>query len=175
MKPIYISLYVNMLLETVVIFVYCGVGINRYQSNMESEMILNIRTKEDYEIYIESLERYILSFESSNYYGFPESKFKDALNNPVVFVSNATDGAEYGIVAGQFYSYKTILFVNNKLKKQSKDLPIWHTSLDDLRYFKSQVSSKDFRFINDIDNLPESVIYRKEGEKATVTLDPVTG
>ena len=27
-----------MLLETVVIFVYCGVGISRYQSNMESEM-----------------------------------------------------------------------------------------------------------------------------------------
>ena len=157
-------------------FVYCAVGISRYKPNMESKMILNIRTKEDYEIYIESLKRYILSFKSSNYYGFPKSKFKDALNNPVVFVSNATDGAEYGIVAGQFYSYKTILFVNNKLKKQSKDLPIWHTSLDDLRYFKSQVSSKDFRFINDIDNLPESVIYRKKDTESVIIEDPeITG
>jgi hypothetical protein len=34
-----------MLLETVVIFVYCGVGINRYQSNMENEMKTIIHRK----------------------------------------------------------------------------------------------------------------------------------
>ena len=125
-------------------------------------MILNIRTKEDYELYILSLERYILSFKNSNYYSFPERQFKDALNNLIVFVSDATDGAEYGIIAGQFYPYNTILSVNNRLKKQSKELPIWHKSLNDLRYFNSEVSSRDFRFINDIDHLPESTIYRNK-------------
>ena len=104
------------------------------------------------------LDNFILEFENSQYYGFDESKFKDAIRNPVVFVSDSGDGADYGITAGEFYSYNTILFVNNKLKKQSKELPIWHSSLVGLIYFKSQVSGKDFRFINDIDNLPESIL-----------------
>jgi len=121
-------------------------------------MILNIRTKDEYETYLSQLDKFILEFENSQYYGFDKSKFKDALNNPVVFVSNSCDGAEYGIIGGEFYSYNTIKLVNNKLKKQSKELPIWHSSLGDLRWFKSQVASKDFRFINDIDNLPESIL-----------------
>mgnify|MGYP003130803072 CR=1 FL=1 len=120
-------------------------------------MILNIKSKNEYEIYLSQLDNFILEFENSQYYGFDESKFKDAFNKPIVFISDSGDGAEYGIIAGEFYSYNTIKFVNNKLKKQSKELPIWHSSLGDLRHFKSQVASKDFRFINDIDNLPDAI------------------
>lgn len=136
---------------------YVIYGAELTVQNMELKMILNIKSKNEYETYLNKLDNFILEFENSQYYGFDESKFKDAIRNPVVFVSDSGDGAEYGIIAGEFYSYNTIKFVNNKLKKQLKDLPIWHSSLGDLRYFKSQVASKDFRFINGIDNLPESI------------------
>ena len=153
-KPIYISLYVNMLLETVVIFVYCGVGISRYQSNMESNM-RNYKTQSEYNLHSSGL-RVLRNRAGVLFSTLPKGH---------AIVSDVNGGEFYGIESGKYYPTKLLLRLNRLIQTEGKyDWIQWHSTYDGLSYHVGHVCSNDYRFIHDISSLPEN---------ATVTLDPV--
>jgi len=154
-------------LETVVIYVIYGAEFTA--SNMESKMT-NFTTQKQYNLYCDYLKalcgivKDALGISSDKSKGFPNKSFKDNLGNRAVLVSDPTDGDQYGILSGELYPPSLILHINGLLKAEGKDLPIWHSDYESLEYHTRQVCSKDFRFIHQINALPEN---------ATVTLDPV--
>ena len=80
-------------------------------------------------------------------------------------VSDVNGGEFYGIESGKYYPTKLLLRLNRLIQTEGKyDWIQWHSTYDGLDYHVSQVCSKDYRWVNGIDSLPE---------KATVTLDPV--
>ena len=88
--------------------------------------------------------------------------FRDQLNNKTSIVSQSNDGFKYGIVAGQFYPYGVLKNICERLKREGKDLPVFHSSLESLEYHVGYIIDKDFRFINGIYDLPVDEI--KGGE-----------
>ena len=151
-KPIYISLYVNMLLETVVIFVYCGAELAAF--NMESNM-RNYKTQSEYVLHSSELS-VLLSRAGELFSTLPSGH---------AIVSDVNGGEFYGIESGKYYPTKLLLRLNRLIQTEGKyDWIQWHSTYDGLSYHVGHVCSNDYRFIHDISSLPEN---------ATVTLDPV--
>jgi hypothetical protein len=118
---------------------------------MEKIMIQNITTQKQYETLCEYLSELLESVRS-----LIHALFTDQFGNKTFLVSQPNDGAEYGIHAGEFYPYGLLSNIIDRLKKEGKDLPIFHGDVDSLSYHVGHVCSKDFRFINGIDQLPET-------------------
>ena len=114
-------------------------------------MVQNIKTKKQYETLCEYLSELLESVRS-----LIHALFTDQFGNKTFLVSQPNDGAEYGIHAGEFYPYGLLSNIIDRLKKEGKDLPIFHGDVDSLSYHVGHVCSKDFRFINGIDQLPET-------------------
>lgn len=114
-------------------------------------MIQNITTQKQYETLCEYLSELLESVRS-----LIHALFTDQFGNKTFLVSQPNDGAEYGIHAGEFYPYGLLSNIIDRLKKEGKDLPIFHGDVDSLSYHVGHVCSKDFRFINGIDQLPET-------------------
>ena len=151
-KHINISLYVNMLLETVVIFVYCGAELTAF--NMESEM-RNYKTQSEYVLHSSELS-VLLSRAGELFSTLPRGH---------AIVSDVNGGEFYGIESGKYYPTKLLLRLNRLIQTEGKyDWIQWHSTYDGLSYHVGHVCSNDYRFIHDISSLPKS---------ATVTLDPV--
>jgi len=103
--------------------------------------------------YLENLRSTINKFDGPQRWS-RNQPFEDALGNRIVLVSESRDGEEYGIEPGKFYPPSLLITINNKLKKEGKDLPIFHSDYDSLDYHVSYVWSVDYRFIHAIDKLP---------------------
>ena len=150
-----------MLLETVVIYVYYGAEFTA--TNMESKMT-NFTTQGQYQTFCDYLNALCNQVKGALVItrAFHNSEFKDNLGNKAVLVSDATDGAEYGILNGELYPPSLILHINGLLKAEGKDLPIWHSDYKSLEYHTRQVCSRDFRFIHQIDALPKTAEDRRK-------------
>ena len=131
-------------------------------------MIQNITTQKQYETLCEYLSELLESVRS-----LIHALFTDQFGNKTFLVSQPNDGAEYGIHAGVFYPYGLLSNIIDRLKKEGKDLPIFHGDVDSLSYHVGHVCSKDFRFINGIDQLPETdeIIHCESCEKTELKED----
>ena len=165
-----------MLLETVVIYVYCGAEFTA--TNMESKMT-NFTTQEQYQTFCDYLNalcskvKVHLGINSDPSKGYPNKGFKDNLGERAVLVSDPSDGAEYGIEPGKLYPPSLLLHINVLLKAEGKDLPIWHSDYESLEHHTRQVCSKDFRFIHQIDALPKTADDRVIVEDPEIKLQPL--
>ena len=115
---------------------------------------MEFKTKQDYESYTEKLTRLSQRIRRANLHN--RSCFTDALGRDVVLVSDANDGAEYGISDGELYPPTLILHINRLLRAEGKDLPHFHSDYNSLTYHVGYVCSRDYRFVHDIDSLPET-------------------
>ena len=128
----------------------------------------NFTTQKQYNLYCDYLKalcgivKDALGISSDKSKGFPNKSFKDNLGNRAVLVSDPTDGDQYGILSGELYPPSLILHINDLLKAEGKDLPIWHSDYKSLEYHTRQVCSRDFRFIHQIDALPKTADDRRK-------------
>jgi len=164
-------------LETVVIYVYYVAEFTA--SNMESKMT-NFTNQKQYEFYCDYLQslcgrvKSALGISSDPSRGFTNKEFKSNLGERAVLVSDATDGDQYGIQNGQLYPPSLILHINGLLKAEGKDLPIWHSDYESLKYHIGHVCSRDFRFIHQIDELPKHGGVEPEDDKVIVEDPAIT-
>jgi|TARA_R110000823_G_scaffold189517_10_gene321357 hypothetical protein len=129
---------------------------------------MEFKTKQDYERYTEKLTKLSQKIRKFNLHN--QYRFTDELGNNVVLVSDANDGADYGIQDGQFYPINLILHINNLLKAERKALPHNHSDYESLTYHVGHVCSRDYRFIHRIDALPDEDVTLDEVINTSPTL-----